>query len=58
VLKINFSIKYCIDNGFTYKIRDIGCLTKEEIKNLYYTQLIKFTNKYELKFKEYETIKN
>lgn len=43
---------FCVNNGLIYKIIDIGILNDDDIKELYYTKKIKFTERYEQKFKE------
>ena len=47
------ALKFCDENGFIYKTRDIGCISDEEIKKLYNEGVIQFTDKYEYKFKKH-----
>jgi hypothetical protein len=51
IRKKEAAIKFCENNGLKYKLIDIGVLTDEEIKNLYYNGDIKFLPRYEEKFK-------
>jgi hypothetical protein len=44
----------CEENGLKYKITDITCISNNKLVTLYSKGLIKFTDKYELKFKEWE----
>ena len=46
------ALKFCGDNGLVYKTRDVGTLNEEEIKELYNNKEIKFTERYERKYKE------
>ena len=50
--KTNSAIKWCVDNGYKYKIIDPKPLDTDTIKNLYLEGLIKFLPRYELKFLE------
>ena len=43
---------FCKDNNLIYKLMDIGCLSEEKIVYLRNNNLIKFTDRYEQKFKE------
>lgn len=43
---------FCKDNGLVYKLVDARKLSTEEMIYLYETKMIKFTDKYEEKFKE------
>lgn len=50
-LKKEVAEKFCLENGFTYKLIDIERLTDEEIKNLYLSGEIKFIDKYDKKWR-------
>lgn len=56
LIKKEAAEKWCLNNGYSYKIEsssDFSSLSKEEIKRLYDLKLIKFTKRYEKKYKEY-----
>jgi len=44
---------FCVENGLKYKITDITCISDKKILSLYNKGKIKFTNRYEIKFKEW-----
>ena len=46
------AIRFCDDNNLIYKLRDVPSLTFEEIKKLYLTNIIIFTERYNKKFIE------
>lgn len=46
------AIKYCVEMGLKYKIVDVGKISDEELKRLYYKKEIKFIDRYDKKFKE------
>lgn len=50
-LKKKAAEAFCLDKGLIYKIEDCDPLSTETIKNLKETGLLKFTNKYESKFR-------
>lgn len=51
VLKKEAGINYCNNNGLIYKLSEIPCLSDEEIVYLYENKRIKFTDRYEEKYK-------
>jgi len=52
VRKKEAALIFCNNNNLIYKLIDIGVLTHEEIKSLYDNQLIKFLNRYEIKYQK------
>jgi hypothetical protein len=52
LIKKEYAIKFCKQNGFKYKLRSIDNLSDEEISQLYLTGKIKFTNRYDEKFRK------
>lgn len=44
---------FCGENGLKYKITDITCISDKKILSLYNEGKIKFTDRYEIKFKEW-----
>lgn len=53
IRKQKAAIEFCSDNELKYKIIDVGTLSEDKIKELYNKKELKFTEKYEQKFKEY-----
>jgi len=51
-LKKEAAIEYCKNRNLKYKMIDVKRLTTDEILNLYNNNKIKFTNRYEEKFRE------
>ena len=59
LLKKKAAIKFCNKNGYDYKVVDIKLLDINKIVSLYNHKEIKFTKKYEEKYKKYvKRIKN
>lgn len=50
VRKQKSAIKFCKDNNLIYKLRDIPNLNTEELKKLYISKIIIFTERYNKKF--------
>ena len=48
---------FCNKNNLIYKITDITCISHEKLVYLYNEGKIKFTDRYEIKFKEWIKIK-
>jgi len=53
LLKKKAAISFCRKNGYNYKIVDVKLLDVKKMKNLYGRGEIKFTKKYEEKYKKY-----
>lgn len=53
ILKKDAGVKFCDNNGLIYKLSEIPCLSDEEIIYLYENQKIKFTDRYEEKYKKW-----
>ncbi len=53
ISKANAAIKFCNKNGMIYKLKDIGCLSQDEIIQLYESGNIKWLPRYEEKYKNY-----
>lgn len=55
-LKSNAATLFCKENGYKYKFIDIPILSQEQLLYLYNTKQIKFLEKYETKFKQFNGI--
>lgn len=57
LIKKDAAEKFCKENNYTYRIEDVGILSKEEICQLYNDNKIKFTLKYDKMFNDKWNIK-
>lgn len=56
ILKSNAAMIFCKENGYKYKFIDIPILSQEQLIYLYNTKQIKFLERYERKFKQFNGI--